>query len=275
MDRKKTKQISVDLTIREFDMRWIKPDSVCIYIAKRNSGKSTLIKDTLYHNQDIPVVTVISESEEVSPFFSKFIPPIFIHPSYSSELMENIILRQSKILKTIHDNNLEEQLDPRACVIMDDCLANNSVWVRDVNIKRIFMNGRHLKIFYLLTMQYPLGIPPNLRAQVDWVFLLRDNNKKNIERLYGYYAAFFPCYEIFEQVYYKLTEDFGCMVINCNSRSSNIEDCVFRYKAKIHENFKMCNQEFWDQSVTSESVARDSININSLNSQKKYRINLN
>lgn len=280
MERKRNKQISVDLTIKEFNMNWIKPDSVCVYIAKRNSGKSTLIKDTLYYHQDIPVVTVISESEEVSPFFSKFIPPIFIHHNYTSELMENIIARQSKILRTVNESNFtEDQLDPRACVIMDDCLANNTVWVKDVNIKRIFMNGRHLKIFYLLTMQYPLGIPPHLRAQVDWVFLLRDNNKKNMERLYDYYAAFFPCYEIFEQVYYKLTENYGCMVINCNSKSSNIEDCVFRYRAQIHENFKMCNQEFWDQSVVSaKDEIKDSVNINSLNSmysKSKFRININ
>lgn len=272
--RKSNKQIHIDLTIKEFDMRWIRPDSVCVYIAKRNSGKSTLIKDTLYFHQDIPIVTVISESEEVSPFFSNFIPPIFIHHTYSSELMKNIIDRQSRILKTVHENNMQKTLDPRTAVIMDDCLANN-VWVKDVNIRRIFMNGRHLKIFYLLTMQYPLGIPPQLRAQIDWVFLLRDNNKKNIERIYEYYAAFFPCYEIFEQVYFKLTEDYGCMVINCNSKSSNIEDCVFKYKAKIHENFTMCNQEFWDQSICTNNEISESININEYNYKKKFKININ
>jgi hypothetical protein len=279
MDRRKNKQINIDLTIKEFNMSWIKPDSVCVYIAKRNSGKSTLIKDTLFYHQDIPIVTVISESEEVSPFFSKFVPPIFIHHQYTPELMSNIIQRQSKILKTIHDNKLSsEDLDPRNCVIMDDCLANNNVWIKDVNIKRIFMNGRHLKIFYLLTMQYPLGIPPHLRAQVDWVFLLRDNNKKNIVRLYDYYAAFFPCYEIFEQVYYKLTENYGCMVINCNSRSSNIEDCVFKYRAQMHENFTMCNKEFWEQSacINNDVSVSNSIHINDLNSNStKFKININ
>lgn len=140
------------------------------------------------------------------------------------------------------------------------------------------MNGRHLKIFYLLTMQYPLGIPPHLRAQVDWVFLLRDNNKKNIERLHEYYAAFFPCYEIFEQVYYKLTENYGCMVINCNSRSSKIEDCVFRYRAQMHDNFTMCNQEFWDQSanINNDASVSNSIHINDLNSNStKFKININ
>lgn len=274
MSKKKNKQINIDLPIKEFNMAWIKPDSVCVYIAKRNSGKSTLIKDTMYYHQDIPIGTVISESEEVSPFFSTFIPPIFIHNQYQAELVSNIISRQYKILKTIHDNNYSmDELDPRVFVIMDDCLANNSTWIKDVNIKRIFMNGRHMKIFYLLTMQYPLGIPPHLRAQIDWVFLLRDNNKKNIERLYDYYAAFFPCYEIFEQVYYKLTEDYGCMVINCNSKSSKIEDCVFKYKAKLHENFRMCADDFWIQSRVNREIP-DSIHINEYSQNNKFNVNI-
>lgn len=258
------KKINIDFHIKEFDMTWIKPDTVCVYIAKRNSGKSTLIKDTLFHHQDIPIGTVISESEEESPFFSKFIPSLFIHPKYSAELIENIIKRQKNILKTINTNkHISDELDPRAFVVMDDCLAGNKMWKNDDNIRRIFMNGRHLKIFYMLTMQYPLGIPPDLRAQIDWVFLLRDNNKQNIERLYLYYAGFFPCYEIFEQVYYKLTENYGCMVINNNSNSSKIEDCVFSYRAKIHENFRLCSSDFWTQIVEKNEP-----NVMSLNEMK-------
>lgn len=274
----KNKKINIDFPIKEFSMTQIKPDSVCLYIAKRNSGKSTLIKDTLYYHQDIPLGTVISESEEENCFFGKFIPPIFIHYEYSSELVENIIMRQKKIIKTKNEEGYTD-LDTRAFVIMDDCLANKSSWLKDKNIRRIFMNGRHLNIFYLLTMQYPLGIPPDLRTQVDWVFLLRDNNKKNVERFYDYYAGFFPCFEIFEQVYNKLTENFGCMVINNNARSSNYEECVFSYRAQLHEEFKMCSPEFWDQSKAplNIDVSNNSIHINDItqsNPKNKFNVSV-
>ena len=51
-------------------------------------------------------------------------------------------------------------IDPRAFLILDDCLYDQS-WVKDVNIRSLFMNGRHYKILFILTMQFALGIPPN------------------------------------------------------------------------------------------------------------------
>lgn len=244
------KKIEVEIPIKEFNMNMIQPDSVCVYVAKRNSGKSTLIKDTLFYHQDIPVCTVISPSEEENAYFSKFIPPMFIHYEYSSHLLDRVIERQKNIIAKVNQDPITNRnVDTRMVVVMDDCLYDKKAWSKDVNIRRIFMNGRHLKLFFLLTMQYPLGIGPELRSNVDWVFLLRVNNVKDKERLYEYYAGFFPNYAIFEQVFDQLTENYGCMVINNNAKSSKIEDCVFRYKAQLHPEFKMCHNEFWEKSV--------------------------
>ena len=41
-------------------------------------------------------------------------------------------------------------------------------------MRLLFMNGRHWKIILIITMQYPLGIPPNLRTNIDYVFILRE-----------------------------------------------------------------------------------------------------
>ena len=37
------------------------------------------------------------------------------------------------------------------------------------------MTGRHYNILFIITMQYPLGIPPALRTNLDYVFLFREN----------------------------------------------------------------------------------------------------
>jgi hypothetical protein len=262
----------VDIKIKEFNMSQVRPDSVCVYVARRNSGKSTLIKDTLFHHQDIPVGTVISPTEEANHFFSDFVPPMFIHYEYSPNVIESVISRQKKIIRTMSDPQFSD-LDPRAFLVMDDCLYDKNAWSKDKNIRSIFMNGRHLKLFYLLTMQYPLGIPPDLRLQIDWVFLLKDNNLQNKRRLFDYYAGFFPCYEIFSQVYDELTENYGCMVINNGAKSSRIEDCVFSYRAPLHDSFHLCNGEFWENSVNvnynSNPNDLSSINFNKYSVQIK------
>ena len=54
------------------------------------------------------------------------------------------------------------------------------------------MNGRHWHILFIITMQYPLGIPPNLRTNIDYVFILRENIVSNRKRIYDNYAGMFP-----------------------------------------------------------------------------------
>jgi translation elongation factor EF-1alpha len=45
-------------------MKRIPQDAVVIFIGKRRTGKSTLVRDLLYYHQDMPVGTIISGTEE-------------------------------------------------------------------------------------------------------------------------------------------------------------------------------------------------------------------
>ena len=78
------------------------------------------------------------------------------------------------------------------------------------------MNGRHWHILFIITMQYPLGIPPNLRTNIDYVFILRENIVSNRKRIYDNYAGMFPTFEVFCQVMDQCTENYECLVINNN-----------------------------------------------------------
>jgi hypothetical protein len=138
-------------------------------------------------------------------------------------------------------------IDPRAFLILDDCLYD-SKWTNDKNIRALFMNGRHLKMFFIISMQYPLGIPPNLRTNIDFIFILRENIVANRKRIYDNYAGMFQNFEIFCQVMDQCTENFECLVIDNTTKSNKLEDNVFWYKAATHSPFKMCNQQFWEMS---------------------------
>jgi len=96
----------------------------------------------------------------------------------------------------------------------------------------------------LITMQYPLGIPPTLRTNIDYVFILRENRK----RIYDNYAGMFPTFESFCQVMDQCTENYECLVINNNAKSNRLQDQVFWYKADAHNDFRLGSKEFWDLS---------------------------
>jgi hypothetical protein len=246
----------MSLELKKFDMKSIqfKPTEnkgpVVVLIGKRDTGKSFLVRDLLFYQQDIPIGTVIAGTEEGNGFYGKMVPRLFIHNEYNTAIIENILKRQRTVLKQVKkemEAYKRSTIDPRAFVILDDCLYDNT-WSRDKLMRLLFMNGRHWKIMLIITMQYPLGIPPTLRTNIDYVFILRENYIANRKRIYENYAGMFPTFEAFCQVMDQCTENFECLVINNNSKSNKLHDQVFWYKADNHNDFKLGSKEFWDLS---------------------------
>jgi hypothetical protein len=118
------------------------------------------------------------------------------------------------------------------------------------------MNGRHVGITFLITMQYMLGIPPSLRTNVDYIFICRENKVTMKKKLYDHYAGMFPDYNMFSQVLAECTKDYGCLVIDNVTKSEKLEDQVFWYKADIskHNNFRLCDDSFWISQPRNEIV---------------------
>ena len=249
------------LELKKFEMKSIsfKPDEnkgpVIVLIGRRDTGKSYLVRDLLYYHQDIPIGTVISGTEAGNGFYSEHVPKLFIHEEYNSAIIENILKRQRTVLKQIKKEvevYKKSTIDPRAFVILDDCLFDAS-WTRDKMMRLLFMNGRHWKMMLIITMQYPLGIPPNLRTNIDYVFILREPYISNRKRIYENYAGMFPTFESFCQVMDQCTENYECLVINNNAKSNKLNDQIFWYKAEDHKNFKLGSKEFWEISKNLDS----------------------
>lgn len=235
------------LQLKMFDIKSITDDSVVVFIGKRRTGKSFLVRDLLYHHRDIPIGTLISATEPANQFYSRMIPSLFIHDEYTPGIVDNVVKRQKLIIKKINKIKASTghcRIDPRAFLILDDCLFNNS-WVRDKNIISIFLNGRHYKMLFLITMQYALGIPPSLRTNLDYVFILRENNMSNRRRIYENYAGMIPSWDMFNQIMDQCTENYECLVLKVNAQSNKLEDQIFWYKAEKHDEFKIGAREFW------------------------------
>ena len=273
----------MNLQLKKFNIKQItfRPNEnkgpVIVLIGRRDTGKSFLVRDLLYYQQDIPIGTVISGTEAGNGFYGEHVPKLFIHDEYNSGIIENILKRQKMVLKQIRNENTSygrSSIDPRAFVIMDDCLYDNS-WSRDKVMRLLFMNGRHWKIMLIITMQYPLGVPPNLRTNIDYTFILREPYIANRKRIYENYAGMFPTFESFSQVMDQCTENYECLVVSNNSKSNKLEDQVFWYKASAHNNFKLGSREFWELSKNICSDDEDENDMYNPNSHKKGpRINV-
>ena len=271
------------LELKKFEMKAIsfRPDEnkgpVIVLIGRRDTGKSYLVRDLLYYHQDIPIGTVISGTEAGNGFYSEHVPKLFIHEEYNSAIIENILKRQRTVLKQIKKEvevYKKSTIDPRAFVILDDCLYDAG-WTRDKMMRLLFMNGRHWKMMLIITMQYPLGIPPNLRTNIDYVFILREPYISNRKKIYENYAGMFPTFESFCQVMDQCTENYECLVINNNAKTNKLSEQIFWYKADSHKTFKLGSKEFWELSKDIHSDDEgDVYDPNSRDKKKGPKINV-
>lgn len=129
-----------------------------------------------------PVGLVIAPTDNINGFYSqRFIPDSHVHYESKTEILQNVLKRQEHI----NDKNKAREaqgkplIKDNAYIVMDVCLSQKADWAKDKTIYGLLFNGRHYHLTYVLTMQYPLDVSPDLRQNFDYVFLLADDNFEN------------------------------------------------------------------------------------------------
>ena len=209
---------------------------------------SFLTRDIFFHHRDIPSGIVFSGTEEASPFFGDFVPDCFIHSEYDPELIDSIMNRQKRKIREAKNQGLSEtgkHQSNNLFIVLDDMLHDAASWKKDKTIKSIFFNGRHFNFLFILTMQYAQGIPPELRSNIDYVFIFNEPSVANRKRIYDAYGGMVPSFEHFCNILDACTQDHECLVIKTSGNSSDLKDQIFWYKASAHTDFRVGHTKFW------------------------------
>ncbi|KAI8462541.1 MAG: P-loop containing nucleoside triphosphate hydrolase protein [Monoraphidium minutum] len=93
---------------------------------------------------------------ELTCWYEQFVPKMFIHYEYSSELVMNLIKRQKAIIKKMQKEIKERgrsDIDPRAFLVLDDCLASAGAINKDAALKWLAFNGRHAHVTLVFAFQ--------------------------------------------------------------------------------------------------------------------------
>lgn len=238
------------LSLKKFKIKSLNPDSTILLYGRRRSGKSYLARDIFYNHKEIPMGLAFSATEEANPFFGDFIPDTFIHGEYNSHMVKNLMTKQSQKVKHARKNGYAatdgKHAGNRAFVILDDMLASASSWKKEQSIKEIFLNGRHYNIFFILTMQYPVGIPPVLRSNIDYIFIFNEPSIANRKKLYDNYCGMIPSFDHFCNILDSCTQDHECLVVKSSGNSTDLKDQIFWYKAQPHDSFRVGHPKIWE-----------------------------
>lgn len=224
------------IVLRKFDPSTIQDGRICVIIGKRGTGKTILAKDVLYYKRRLPCGICCSGTEEGNQWYQKFVPDTFIYNDFDKGAVERLVSRQRQLRK-------QGKAGDVFCVL-DDCLYDKRI-LREKVIRQLFMNGRHWGVFMIVLAQYMLDLGPDLRTNIDYVFILREPIRANREKLWKAFGGIFPTFEAFSATMDAVTADYGCLVIDNTSKSNDISDVAFWYKANPSRDFKLGSKAFW------------------------------
>jgi hypothetical protein len=238
------------LQLAEFDLKKLVTNDRGEYvnpriamIAKSGSGKSWIIREILYYlsKTNIPAGVILAPTDKMTKFYDSLIPQCFIHHEYKEDIIPKLLHRQKLIIEKNSNRKKESRklLDPRAVLVMDDCMSSKHLWLKDPNVLSIFNEGRHFQLTFILAMQYAIGIQPELRNNFDFVFLLSEDTCSSRKKIYEHYAGIFPKFDIFDQVFQQVTDNYGCMVLDNRIRSNDITKKVFWFRSHETPDFKI------------------------------------
>jgi GTPase SAR1 family protein len=251
----KSKSDENTLYINELDINTLKPEHSKDYkngcklviIGAPGTGKSTIIKSIIYAKKHIlSVGQVFSGTEDSNGFFGEFFPESFIYSGLDTSDMtplDNFKKRQKIARQYIEPTGGHSW----ALQVIDDCTYDTSFLKKPI-IKEYYKNGRHWAMLHILSLQYCLDIKPDIRVNINGVFILRESRIDIRKKLYENYGGCIPTFDMFCQIMDALTSDYTALYINNMSTSNKIEDNVFYYKAdpsKIPKDWKFGCKEFW------------------------------
>jgi len=213
--------------------------SKIVIIGKPGTGKTTLITSLLYEKSHIfPVGVAMSGTEDSNGHYSKIFPSSFVFNSLDKPVIEQFISRQKLAKKHLPN--------PWGVLLLDDCTDDPKLF-NDPMFLGIFKNGRHWKMWFVLSLQYALDIKPAIRTNIDGTFILRDTNLRNRKILHDNFAGVIPDFSLFCDIMDQLTDDYSAVYIHNATTSNKMEDCVFWYKAKpVPETFRLGCDDYWD-----------------------------
>ena len=204
-----------------------------ICIAKRNSGKSELIKFLVkksIQNNEFDKIFVFSTTNCVNEFYNSFICEKCILQNYSEDWANKLI----DIMTLKNKGKTKQSQNPYNILIILDDLASDMSMHLSGSIKKLCTRGRHSFISIIVLGQQLVHVSPIMRNNSDYI-LCGQLNASNIEQLCDSYRVPLIDKHEFIQLYKKLTNNYKFMVINNNTvqDSENINSFYGWIKAEI------------------------------------------
>ena len=188
-------------------------DKNIVACAKRNSGKSVLIKYLIECNIDkFEKIYVVCPTEKINNHYSSITTEDCIMDDYNEEWTELLIKKLSKI-----NANKPKSEMKRALLILDD-VACDANFHQSKSLKKVVGRGRHCGLTLISTAQSLTMLSPLQRQNADYVFCSQ-MSAGGLAILEQEYRTKMNKQD-FLNLYERSTLDYNFLVISNNSTKS-------------------------------------------------------
>jgi hypothetical protein len=186
-------------------------DKCVALVAKRNSGKSILLKRLVTDEiKQFNKIFVICPTEAINHFYSEIVTADCIFDEYNEEWCGALIEKMTKI-----NAGKKGKEHKKVLLILDDCVADTK-FHQSPSLKKLYARGRHISISVIITTQYLLSIPPLVRLNSDYILAGQLNNQ-SLQILCDEFLSGDLNRADFLKMYNRTTKDYNFLVINNNS----------------------------------------------------------
>ena len=195
-------------------------------LGKRGTGKTSW---TQYILQSSPTrhtgnFIVMAGSETAKMSWSEIVHPIFcLDPDIP--YLESLRDTQNELVRKYQKSGKPFPTANQVTLVFDD-LSSNKKLMRSQIMTYLASNSRHLQMSIYILAQYHCQIVTEVRNQFDLVFILSTSDSKSIVRLHAEFCSGVD-FRIFKHILTHVTQDFGMLVVNNQSRSVQIDSICF------------------------------------------------
>lgn len=244
--------------IKRFDPCKIRPFSTVLFAGGRRSGKSTVMREimSILRKRFYEAIVYTGTNERDHPW-SSMTPAKNVKmclTEFPEEDLEAQLNIQRERIKMCEESGV--QCPPTLLVFEDLEFLKDAIW-NNQSVRSVWFNGRWSATYAFCAFQYIMEIKMALRNMFDYAFFMMDPNIKSRERIYQQYCGIIPNKDMFENIFKMCTTDYRAMVVDLRSRSYNLEDSIFWYKADpALPPFRVGVADVWNRSVDEENVER-------------------
>ena len=180
-------------------------------VAKRNSGKSVLLKFLVESQKSsFSKIFVVCPTESINSFYKSLVDSSCIFDEWNEEWADELIKKMTKINADTDAKDRKNIL-----LILDDVMADTN-FANSPALKKIYLRGRHCGIGVIATCQYLYNLPPVCRNNCDWCIVGQMNHQSKTLLCDEYLSGDLDKAG-FLKLFNRSTRDYNFLVINNNS----------------------------------------------------------